>query len=376
MLRVRQGRFNLGAIAASMLVVLAPIVAVCGDETLQDRAQAFLIAGASEGGLPGATAGIAIDGAIVWVGAAGYSDVENKVAAVPDMVHRIASISKAMTATAAMQLVEQGKLDLDAPLRRYVPIWPQNPEGEILIRHVLNHTSGIKHYQGRENRTTEQYATLLDAVGLFKDRALAFAPGTGYSYTTYGYTALGAAIENASGMPYGDYMRAHVWGPAGMNDTSLEVFGADVPNKSKLYRRSSSGPIADFHDNNSVKYPGGGIQSTAGDLLRFATAFESGKLVSLETIERMVEVVTLPDSPNNRLDYGFGWLVGNSDEFGRFIRHDGGQSGTSTNLVILRDRRIAVSVLSNLNDASRPVGDLTWGLVAIAAGGEPRPVRP
>jgi CubicO group peptidase (beta-lactamase class C family) len=353
----------------TLLAVLVSLHSRADD--LAVRAQAVIDAAVDQHGLPGVTAGISRGGEVIWVGAAGFMDVENQVPAVPEMVHRIASISKAMTATAAMQLVEAGKLKIDAPLRSCVPTWPQNPEGEILIWHVLSHTSGIKHYERRENSTTEHYATLLDAVEIFKDRPLAFAPGTSYNYTTYGYTALGAAIETASGETFNDYMRAHIWAPAGMDHTSLEVRGATVANKSKLYRRSSSGPVPDRDDDNSVKYPGGGIQSTAADLLRFAIAFDAAKLVSQQTIDRMLQVPQLTVPPKAPLDYGFGWIVGNSEDFGRFIRHDGGQSGTSTNLLLLRDSDIAVSVLCNLYNAPGPVGEITWSLAALASGREP-----
>lgn len=354
-------------VALAGLVVAGPVFA---QQDLAARAQAFIDGAVVNGGLPAVTAGIAKEGQILWVGAAGLMDVENKVAATPEMVHRIASISKAMTATGAMKLVEQGKLDLEAPLRTYVLSWPQNPEGTILVKHLLNHTSGIEHYKGRENSTTTHYNTLLDAIEIFKARPLAFAPGQDYVYTTYGYTALGAAMEAASGQNFGDYMRAHIWQPAGMEHTSLEIFGEAVPNKAKLYRRTSDGPGPDRYDDNSVKYPGGGIQSTAADLLRFAIAFDEGKLVSPATIERMLQATKIPGK--GEMDYGLGWLVGHSTDFGNFYRHDGGQSGTSTNLLILRDKQIVVAVLCNLYNASREVGNITWSLAAIADGKEPR----
>lgn len=367
MLKHWHGRFKRWAAVAALLC--AP-VAIADD--LAVRAQALLDNTLKENDLPALTAGIAKDGEIVWVGAAGFMDFENKAPAVPDMVHRIASISKPMTAVAAMQLVEQGKLDLNAPLRRYVPSWPENPEGEILIWHLLSHTSGIKHYEGRENSTTIHYPTLLDATELFKNRPLAFAPGQGFVYTTYGYTALGAALESASGENYGEYMQAHIWAPAGMDHTSLDVFGADVSNKAKLYRRTSSGPAPDRYDDNSVKYPGGGIQSTAADLLRFAIAFEDGSLVSDTSRQRMFEIPQLPESLDGGLDYGLGWTARHSDTYGNFILHSGGQSGTSTFLLILRDKKIAVSVLCNLYRAGSEVQEISWGLAALADGREPR----
>lgn len=366
MLRICRREFKL---IATALVCWSLSLAAGAEDTLSTRAQALLDKAVAEAGLPALSAGIAKDGQIVWVGAAGFMDVEKHVAAVPNMIHRIASVSKAMTATAAMQLMEQGKLDLDAPVRTYVPVWPEKPEGEILIWHLLSHTSGMRHYLSRENRPMEHYATLLDAVDVFKDRPLAFAPGARYSYTTYGYTLLGAAIEAASGMDYASVMREHIWSPAGMKDTSLEAKGIETANKAKLYRRSAGGFVEDVYDDASVRYPGGGIQSTAGDLLRFAMAFEDGKLVSRATMDRMQVIPELRDpAGTRRTPYALGWMVGSSEDFGRFVSHDGGQSGTSTQLSVYLDKRVAVSVLCNLQDAGRPVFDTTIALARMAIG--------
>ncbi len=364
MLKHHNGRFKHWAAIA---LVLCAASATAQD--LATRAQAVIEKIVADEGLPGLTAGIAKDGEIVWLGASGFMDVENKVAAVPDMVHRIASISKAMTATAAMQLVEQGKLKLDEPVRTYAPSWPQKAEGEILIWHLLSHTSGMRHYLSRENRPMEHYATLLDAVALFKDRPLACAPGDRYIYTTYGYTLLGAAMESASGMDYATLMHERIWGPAKMENTSLEIKGGQTANKSKLYRRAADGFVEDVNDDASVRYPGGGIQSTAGDLLRFAIAFDREQLVSRATMDRMQVIPEVRDpGGTRRTPYALGWMVGSGDGFGRFVSHDGGQSGTSTQLSVYLDKHVAVSVLCNLQDAGRPVFDATLALARLAIG--------
>ncbi len=367
MLRIFSARFKP---IAAVLISCGLSFAVAAEDGLGARAQGVLDRAVAEAGLPALSAGIARDGKIVWVGAAGFMDVENKVAANPDMVHRLASVSKPMTAVAAMQLVEQGKFDLEAPVRKYVASWPEKPEGEILIRHVLSHTSGMRHYLGVENRPMSHYATLLDAMNLFKDRPLAFAPGDQYLYTTYGYTLLGACIESASGEKYADYMREHVWGPAGMEHTNLEVKGLDTPNKAKLYRRSASGPVADADDDASVRYPGGGIQSTAADLLRFGLALENHALLSKASMDRMQVVPPLgtPPAGGKRTPYALGWMVFDSKDYGRIVTHDGGQSGTSTNFSIYPDHGVVVAVLCNVQDASKPVVDVTIALARLAIG--------
>lgn len=356
------------AIVAALAGVCAPSIA---EDGLSAQAQAQLDATLAKAGLAGMTAGIAMGGEIVWTGAAGYSDLENKVAAIPDMVHRIASISKPMTAVAAMQLVERGQMKLDDPLRKFVPEWPESPMGEIQILHLLTHTSGIKHYAGDATRTYTQYNTLTDAVAFIMNRrsGIALPPQERYIYTTYGYTVLSLVIERASGRRFAEYMRESVWLPAGMQNTSLEVKGESVPNKSKLYRLGADGKIEDDdYDDLSAKAGGGGIQSTAADLLRFAIAFEDEKLLTRESMDQMLILPPLTNPRGEqREQYGSGWGFGDSPSLGKILSHSGGQSGTSTFLLICRDHEVAVSVLSNTAETGAPY-DLAYSLARLAAG--------
>jgi len=354
-------------LAAALLYALPAL-----SEDLAQRAQAYLSEQAVEHGLPGVSAAIAVDGAIVWTGGAGYRDVANEIPADGEMVHRIASITKSMTAAAVMQLVESGKVELEDRLRRHVSTYPKKKRGVIRIEHLLAHTSGTKHYLGKENRPYTHFNSLEDAMAVFRDRPLAFEPGRRYLYTTYGYTVLGAVIESASEMSYADYMQSRIWDPAGMTKTQVEIHGEEVPGASKLYRRESDGTLVEDDDTDlSIKVPGGGLLSTAGDLVRFALAFEAGGLVSAETRERMLQVPVLSDpvaQERRRVPYALGWIVGDSERFGNYIRNDGGQSGTSTNLLVSSERGVIVAVLSNIARHGGEVAGLTNDLAAIAAG--------
>ncbi len=296
----------------------------------------------------GITAGIYQDGKIQWKDGAGYADIANKIPAQSKMLHRIASISKPMTAIAILQLHEAGKLSLDDPIQKYVPEFPVKKAGTITVRHLLNHTSGIKAYPSNDEAfSTKNYPTLMDAISVFKDRKLAHKPGSAYQYTTYGYVVLGVIIERASGMSYGDYMQKNVWDKAGMKNTSVELFGKAYPNKAKLYTKQRNGKIVpDLNTDLSVKVPGGGIQSTVEDLLLFGEAILKNKLVRKATLDLMIE--------NNRIKkrgnpYGFGWFLYADSErpSGRIIGHSGSQSGTSTQLMIYLDKKIVVATLSN-----------------------------
>ncbi len=334
------------------------------DTAFPGLAQQMLDAKVVELDLVGVSVAIAKDGVLVWEGGAGLRDRERNLPAGPDMVHRIASITKAMTATAVMQLVESGEVDLEGPLQDYVPSFPESDKGVLRIHHLLNHTSGIRHYFGRENRPTERYESLQEAMQVFQDRELWFPPGEKFLYTTYGYTVLGAVIESASGRSYEDYMQEHVFVPAGMTHTGLERLEEDVPNRSELYRRDKeNGLVEDLKTDLSVKYPGGGVSSTAGDLVRFGIAFSEGRLVRAETVE---EMLIEPQVESRRsVPYGFGWMFWDDENLGRILHQDGGQSGTSTVLRIYRDRSIVVAVLGNVARTGGEIGQIQKALVDL-----------
>src|SRR6478609_1445012 len=153
------------------------------------------------------------DGELSYEGGVGYSDLENRVPAKAETSYRFASISKPLSAVLAMQLVEEGKLDLDKLVQDYCPEFPVKP-WPIRVRHLLSHTSGIRHYKGDEALSTKAYKSMVDALTIFKEDALLFEPATSMQYTTYGYTLLGCVMEKASGQSYKDALKQRVLDPA------------------------------------------------------------------------------------------------------------------------------------------------------------------
>ncbi len=324
----------------------------------------------------GLTAGIFADGQIAWTGGAGYRNLKSQAPANGDMVNRIASISKSMTAVAIMQLVEKGKVDLDASLQTYVADYPIKPEGEITIRQLLTHTSGVPHYKGSQDGfSRKEYKNLNKAMNRFKKRDLKGTPGKLYQYTTYGYVLLGLVIEKSSGMSYETYMKKNIWDVAGMYNTSVEHKKQKVTNKSRFYKMNKKGRLKkDIKSNLSMKVPGGGIQSTAGDLLKFGQAIFDHKLISKETLDKMFYDPKLKGRGN---PYIFGFFLYADDERGRIIGHSGSQVGTSTQMMILLDKGIVVSCLSNTREQWGKVHNLTWQLIELALNKESReePIR-
>lgn len=319
-------------------------------------------------GVPGLSAAVSAGEAVVWAQGFGTADLEQQVPVRADTVFRIASISKPITATAVMQLVERGLVSLDDPIQRYVPGFPRKPQGEVRVRHLLTHTSGIRHYRGNEFGLHDYFPTLDRAIAVFKDDPLEFAPGEKYLYSTYGYNLLAGVVEAVSGRSFDDYLRANIFAPAGMTATLLERPQELVRYRARQYVRGATpltwlnAPYVDL----SVKWAGGGIISTASDLLRFAIALDGGRLLRPDTQDRMYTSARLTSGAIT--GYGLGWMV--SEEGGRLkVSHSGGAMGGTTYLLREPKARLASVLLANLDNVPR-LRELADQLTTLA----PRPV--
>ena len=256
-----------------------------------------------ESGTPGVSAAVAIDGKIVYRGAAGYADLQNDVPQSTTTVHNVGSISKVIAVLAIMQLVEQGKIDLDAPLRDYVPYFPEKSAVEgrasssepyrITVRHVLTHTSGIRHYREGEfgphdHLRKVQYDDFEAAIGFWKDDPLLFAPGEYWSYSSHASNLIHGVVEKVTGVRFEDHLRRHVWSPAGMLATQFDVSARIIARRGRGYARDAGGKLIHASDENvRYKYAGGGILSTVEDLCRFAVAINEGRLLKPATVKQM-----------------------------------------------------------------------------------------
>lgn len=336
-----------------ILPAVAAGLALAASAAGLDPARAAAIEAAIESsrrdqGIPGLTAAIAVDGRLVWIKGFGEADVENRGAAGPQTVYRLGSISKPITAVAAMQLAERGILDLDADVRTLVPGFPKKA-WPITPRQLLAHLGGIRHYQGDEWDSTRRYVSLLEGLDVFKDDPLVHEPGTRYLYTTHGYTLLGAVLEAASGRRFVELLRESVFGPAGMGSARDDDRRALIPNRARGYAGLADGGIrnADPADT-SYKVPGGGLVATAGDVARFGAAFLGDRLIRPEARAAMLTRQKTRDG--QALGYGLGWTLG--DSHGRAEAwHTGGQQGVS-NIVYLRPgSALVIVLLSNLEEA-------------------------
>jgi serine beta-lactamase-like protein LACTB, mitochondrial len=317
---------------------------------------------------PGLSVAIVEHGEYEWARGFGFADLENNVPASEHTLFRLASISKALTATAAMQLVERGRLDLDAPVQQYCPSFPEKP-WPISTRQVLGHLSGIRHYKpdsqdNAESGNTKHFDDPIQAgLNFFKDDPLVAQPGTSFHYSTQGFTVVGCVIEGASGAKYVDFMRQNIFIPSAMEQTQADDRFAVIPYRTRFYEKKDSGAVrnADFLDS-SYKIPGGGWLSSAEDMARFEVAILNDKLIRRSTRDRMWTPLKTSDGSANTYALGWGWGKQNDNEVAG-VGHTGGQQGTSTAIVIAPDERAGVVVLMNME--GQEAGDLAREILNI-----------
>lgn len=318
---------------------------------------------AESGQVAGVVGGVMADGEITWMHASGVASDNEPMT--NGTVLRIASIAKPMTAVALMQLAEKGKIDLDAPVTEVLSDYPQ--WSEITPRQLLAHTSGIGAYANKkEASNTAQYASIEDAVNIFSSRDLESAPGETYAYTTYGYVVLGLIIEKASGMTYGEYMHQNVFTPAGMQHTYVWGEQTESETISELYASNGKGKIRkDKNTDLSDRIPGGGILSTAEDVLLFANAVMGNKLISRASFDELITDTGAKTSDNA---YGMGWyLYGENPRLGNTVGHPGAHEGCSAHFFMFPEHDASLVVIANTSNAMSAVSGTAVNLFNLIA---------
>jgi serine beta-lactamase-like protein LACTB, mitochondrial len=315
-------------------------------------------------GIPGMTVAVVTGDQVRWTAGFGLADVENAVPARQETAYRIASLSKPITATAVLQLAEKRHLDLDAPVQRYVPSFPEKA-WPVTPRLLLGHLGGIRHLRPEEFGSTRHYESVIDALEAFKDDPLEVEPGTRTLYSTYGFNLLGAVTEAAAGLPFLEYLQQAIFEPAGMSHTTPDNPYAIIPNRAQGYVRLASGELQNSAlADTTNKIPGGGLSSTAADVAAFAAALNAGALLQPATRDRMFTRQRTRDG--KRTDYGLGWRVDERRGVREVWQH-GGQPRVSTFLYLQPDRHVAVVFLCNLEGVATAFPDLAREIADVAA---------
>jgi serine beta-lactamase-like protein LACTB, mitochondrial len=301
--------------------------------------------------VPGISVAVVQDGELAWSAGFGMADLENFVPATSSTLFRLGSISKPITATAILQLSERGRLDLDAEVQKYCPSFPKK-EWPITTRELLGHLGGIRHYNpdGKgdiPDDSAKHFASMEESLQVFASDPLVAKPGTKFHYSTYGYTVLGCVLEGAASERYVDYVKEHVFEPAGMAETQADNFFAVIQHRSRWYHKDKAGVVQNAGVlDSSYKIPGGGLISSADDMARFEIALMANKLLKPATRDVMWTPQKAADGSQN--GYALGW--GTQKKYGlALMEHTGSQQGTSASIILAPDRRAGIVVLANMD---------------------------
>ncbi len=291
---------------------------------------------------------IARNGESVLAEAYGLSDREHKTRNQVKTRFRIGSMNKMFTATATLQLVQAGKLRLNDPLGKYLTDYPnKDVAAKVTIYQLLTHTGGTGDIFGPEFQAHRlELRSLDDYVKLYGSRPLTFEPGSKWEYSNYGFILLGVVIEKVSGQSYYEYVRDHVYKPAGMTSSGSEPEDQVVSDRSVGYTRMGGG--AEHPNAETLPYRGtsaGGGYSTVEDLLRYANALGAHKLLNADYAD-MLTTGKVDTPGGGRYAFGFDDRTTNGI---RCFGHGGGAPGMNGELEICPTAGYVVAVLANMD---------------------------
>ena len=329
---------------------------------------------------PGCAVGAAVGGKPVLSKAYGMADLEHDARITADTIFEAGSVSKQFTAAAILQLAREGKLSIDDPVRKYIPELPDYPPPRLTIRHMLNHTSGLRDWGSVEAiagwpRTTRAYTHdhVLEIVS--RQRALNFTPGTRWSYSNTGFNLAAMIVARVSGKPFPEFTRERLFLPLRMTHTSWRDDHTRVLKNRAIAYADREGA---FHTDMPFEdvYGNGGLLTTVGDLLQWNENFSTPTVGDAPFVALQQQVGTFNDGRPH--GYAFGLMVGT---FGgqHVVEHSGSTAGYSAHLLRLPDEKISVAVLCNAATAratqyAHQVADLYLPNHANTGAAPPRPL--
>jgi CubicO group peptidase (beta-lactamase class C family) len=356
------------ALSACSIAPQKPAQTVRGDYSYTRKYITWMIErGMSSDNVTGLSIALVDDQRVVWAQGFGYADKLAGLKASPDTVYHLGSIAKVLTATAAMQLADQGKMNIDQPLQKYLPEFSiRSRSGDIQAitpHNIMTHHSGLPSnwVYGMSERHPKPFT---DQIAAIKDQYLASPPNTVFAYSNLGVCLLGAAIGEVSGESYADYMKAHLLRPLDMVNSE---FAARIPGKA--YRDGKEVEAIPLRD-----LPSGGLNSSVADMTHFLQmVFADGKydgrqIIKAASLREMFRV----QNPNVPLDFdfkmGLGWMLSGVDvpRAGTVASHGGTTLNYHAMMAILPEHKLGVLVFSNSSTAQSLVSDVTVKTLKLA----------
>jgi serine beta-lactamase-like protein LACTB len=309
--------------------------------------------------LPGLSVAVAKDGEIAWAEGFGWADVESQTAVTPVTRFRLGALSKPLTAMAAARLRDEGRLDLDAPVQRYVPAYPAKA-WPITARQLMGDVGGVHRIRGDGNDAmpVDHCDRVDDAVAMLAGDPLQFEPGTQHRYSIWGWVLVSATIQGAAGEPFPRAMQREVFEPLGMTRTVVE----ETANLVDVAHGTDRPP--DY----SCLAGGGAFLSTPTDLVRLGSAMLKPGFLKAGTIADFQQPTRL--ASGTATTYALGWTVATARLAGKSVRvvsHRGSPSGGTITLLTFPELGLAVAVAANVTDA-KGVGPFALDVAAAFSG--------
>ena len=339
--------------SAWMLLTLFLWVSVSA-QSLQEKADQKLKAFVEATQVPGLSISISQKGQLVFSKGYGYSDLENKTPVDPSKTKfRIGSVSKTLTAAGLALLYQDGKVDLDVPIQKYVPVWPEK-KYEITLRQLGGHMAGIRHYKGSEFLSAKNYPSVTDGLAIFMNDPLINKPGTAYSYSSYGWNLISAAMETANTGEFSfqtsdflQFMQQQVFDKLGMDNTVAEYADRKTANLTKFYQFKDGKVVVAPYVDNSYKWAGGGFVGTTEDLCVFGQAHMTAGFLKQEVLD---EFMTSQKTADGKLtNYGIGWSTYARNSGNTFYGHSGGSVGGITFFMIHKESQTVLAITGNMD---------------------------
>ena len=322
------------------------------------QARQIVRAGLTEQNLPGLSVAVGAGGDIVWAEGFGWADLDQRERVAPETRFRIGTASTALTSAAAGLLLEKGRLKLDDEIQTYVPAFPKK-QWPVTLRQLMGHVAGVRNDGGDEGPLlATRCERTVDGLQAFAESSLRFEPGTQYRFSAYGWILVSAAVEAAADEPFLRFMREQIFEPLGMADTRPDSATQPIPNRATFYfPRFAADPRYGLHlmrDIDYSCYAGSSVfLSTPTDLVRFAMAINTGKLLQPATVELLQTSLRLPSGEET--GYGLGWdleTVTLAGEQTGLVGHDGESlGGMVASFMTFPKHGIVVAVTSNISYA-------------------------
>lgn len=307
--------------------------------------------------VPGLSVAVAVDGEVVWAEAFGWADVVSRTPLTPLARFRLGALSKPLAAVAAALLHDQGKLDLDAPVQRYVPAYPDKP-WTVTTRQLLGDAAGVHRIRGDNNDAMPggHCGSLAEGVAMVAGDPLLFEPGTEHRYSIWGWVLVSAVVEGAAGEPFARVMERQVFEPLAMDRTVVEeTDGLDaVPSfySTRWLMNTPLGVEDEGRPDYSCLAGAGAFVSTPTDLVRLGSATLKPGLLKAETIADFQTPTRLASGAS--ATYAMGWTVGRVQLAGqpaRMVSHRGSPWGGSVALLTFPDLGLAIATAANVMHA-------------------------